>query len=300
MIDLEQDAKGSGRKRGLGRGLSSLIPDTPVSTSTASAPSVPGIKSLPVEYLKPSPYQPRRHFADDEIEGLADSIRAKGVMQPLLVRSVSNDETMYEIIAGERRWRAAQRAGLHELPVLVRDLSDRDTLEVALLENVQREDLSPLEEAEAYQRLIEEFAHTQQELAETIGKSRSHIANLLRLLTLPSKVRDLLETGRLSAGHARALINAKNPEALAKMIVDKGLNVRQTEALVKREREGGPPAAQTPSNQIAKDPDTVALERELSSELGLSVNLKSKGKGGVVSIAYRSLDQLDGLIKRLR
>ena len=297
MIDMGQDAKGSGRKRGLGRGLSSLIPDTPDNTESSTAP---GIKKVPIEFLKPSPFQPRRHFPDEEIEGLAESIRAKGVMQPLLVRQSADSQTMFEIIAGERRWRAAQRAGLHELPVLVHDLSDRDTLEVALLENVQREDLSPLEEAEAYQRLIEEFGHTQQELANTIGKSRSHIANLLRLLTLPSAVRSLLETGALSAGHARALINARDPEKLAKVIVEKGLNVRQAEMLVKQEREDQASTDKLPSLQRERDPDTVALERELSTELGLNVALKSKGKGGVVSISYRSLDQLDGLIARLR
>ncbi len=296
MIDLGQDSKGNGRKRGLGRGLSSLIPDTPV----AAESSVPGIKTVPIEFLKPSPFQPRKRFAADEIEGLAESIKAKGIMQPLLVRPFSNDETMFEIIAGERRWRAAQHAGLHDLPVLVRELSDRDTLEVALLENVQREDLSPLEEAEAYQRLIDEFGHTQQELAETIGKSRSHIANLLRLLTLPSTIQDRLENGALSAGHARALINAKNPEALAKLVVEKGLNVRQTEDLVKREREDRPSTSQSSVSHPGKDPDTIALERELSAEIGMNVVLKSKGKGGIVSISYRTLDQLDGLIQRLR
>jgi ParB family chromosome partitioning protein len=285
------------RKRGLGRGLSSLIPDAPGETATAIA----GVKSVPIEFLKPSPFQPRRRFADDEIDGLADSIRAKGVMQPLLVRSSPDDRTRYEIIAGERRWRAAQRAGLHDLPVLVRDLSDRDTLEVALLENIQREDLSPLEEAEGYQRLIDEFGHTQQELADTIGKSRSHIANLLRLLQLPATVRTLLENGALSAGHARALISARDPSALARTIVDKGLNVRQTEMLVRREKDhvNSTNGLSKPSLNH-KDPDTVALERELSSELGLNVALKPRGKGGVVSISYRSLDQLDGLLKRLR
>lgn len=297
MTDMGQNAKGNGRKRGLGRGLSSLIPDTPVDTQSSS---VPGIKTVPIEFLKPSPFQPRRLFPDDEIDGLADSIRAKGVMQPLLVRQSADNQTMFEIIAGERRWRAAQRAGLHELPVLVRDLSDRDTLEVALLENVQREDLSPLEEAEAYQRLIEEFGHTQQELADTIGKSRSHIANLLRLLTLPSTLRSLLETGALSAGHARALINAKDPENLAQVIISKGLNVRQAETLVKQERDDQRPSNNVPSSKPEKDPDTIALERDLSAELGLSVALKSKGKGGVLSISYRTLDQLDGLIERLR
>ena len=296
MTILGEDSKGSGRRRGLGRGLSSLIPDLPPETD---APSAPGVKTVPIEFLKPSPLQPRQHFADEDIDGLADSIRAKGVMQPLLVRNVPEGGNSYEIIAGERRWRAAQRAGLHDLPVLVHDLSDRDTLEVALLENVQREDLSPLEEAQGYQRLIDDFGHTQQELSDMIGKSRSHIANLLRLLLLPAKVRSLLESGALSAGHARALINADKPADLAKIVVDQGLNVRQTEALVKREKES---LNSTKGLKSAheKDPDTTALERELAAQLGMHVALKPRGKGGIISISYRTLDQLDGLLRRLR
>lgn len=296
MAVLDQDSKGSGRRRGLGRGLSSLIPDLPTETNT---PTAPGVKTVPIEFLKPSPFQPRQRFAEDDIDGLADSIRTKGVMQPLLVRNVPGGGSSYEIIAGERRWRAAQRAGLHDLPVLVHDLSDRDTLEVALLENVQREDLSPLEEAQGYQRLIDEFGHTQQELSGIIGKSRSHIANLLRLLLLPSRIRDLLDSGALSAGHARALINADNPADLAKIVVDQGLNVRQTEALVKSQRDANGSAKSMKSSN-EKDPDTIALERELSAGLGLHVALKPRGKGGVISISYRTLDQLDGLLNRLR
>jgi len=296
MAVLDQDPKSSGRRRGLGRGLSSLIPDLPVE---AVSPTAPGVKTVPIEFLKPSPFQPRKRFVDDEIDGLADSIRAKGVMQPLLVRHATEGGDGYEIIAGERRWRAAQRAGLHELPVLIHDLSNRDTLEVALLENVQREDLSPLEEAQGYQRLIDEFGHTQQELSDMIGKSRSHIANLLRLLLLPDEVRGFLESGDLSAGHARALINADKPADLAKTVVDQGLNVRQTEALVKREKNTIHTAIGSKLSG-EKDPDTIALERELSAELGLNVALKPRGKGGVVSISYRTLDQLDSLLKRLR
>ena len=227
MTDLGQDAKGAGRKRGLGRGLSSLIPETPAPGKEHDGPNIP------IEKLKPSPMQPRRRFTEDELNGLAESIRSKGVMQPLLVRAGSNGADSYEIIAGERRWRAAQLAGIHELPVIVRNLSDRETLEVALLENIQREDLSPLEEAEAYQRLIEEFDHTQQELADTLGKSRSHIANLLRLLGLPLEIRSMVEDGHLSAGHARALLSARDPLPLARIIAKKGLNVRQTEMMVR-------------------------------------------------------------------
>lgn len=298
MTDIGHDKGFGGRRRGLGRGLSSLIPDMPpADTKTAAAA---GVKTVPIEFLKPSPFQPRRLFSDEELDGLADSIRAKGVMQPLLVRLSPGQTQSYEIIAGERRWRAAQRAGLHELPVLVRDLSDRDTLEVALLENVQREDLSALEEAEGYQRLIDDFGHTQQELADTIGKSRSHIANLLRLLSLPPTVRSFLEQGSLSAGHARALINAEEPTELAKIVVEKGLNVRQTEMLVRQEKGKLSTNGESISPKMDRDPDTVALERELSTGLGLKVALKSRGKGGVVSISYRTLDQLDGLINRLR
>jgi ParB family chromosome partitioning protein len=296
MTDMGQDVKGSGRRRGLGRGLSSLIPDTPVDIKAGGDP---GGKTVPIEQLKPSPFQPRRHFSEDELNGLADSIRAKGVMQPLLVRASGDGAESYEIIAGERRWRAAQLAGIHELPVILRELSDRETLEVALLENIQREDLSPLEEAEGYQRLIDEFGHTQQELADSLGKSRSHIANLLRLLGLPGNVRAMVEGGQLSAGHARALLNAADPLSLAQTIVKRGLNVRQTEMMVRLQKSGDQPS--TPSSRnLEKDPDTVALEHEISTLLGLKVTLTSKGKGGAMTIAYRTLDQLDGLLQRLR
>jgi len=297
MTDLGQDVKAGGRKRGLGRGLSSLIPETPVDLVTTSEAKG---QSVAVDQLSPSPFQPRRRFSEDELNGLADSIRSKGVMQPLLVRASKDRSDAYEIIAGERRWRAAQLAGIHELPVVVRDLTDRETLEVALLENIQREDLSPLEEAEGYRRLIEEFDHTQQELADTLGKSRSHITNLMRLLSLPNDIRVMVEDGRLSAGHARALLNADDPLTVAKTVVGKGLNVRQTEMLVRLQKSGSSLDAGATSKTAEKDPDTLALERELSTMLGLRVTLASKGKGGSVTIAYRSLDQLDGLLHRLR
>ena len=296
MTDLGQEAKGSGRKRGLGRGLSSLIPETPA--EVGSRRDQEG-SSMPVDMLKPSPFQPRRRFSEDELEGLADSIRAKGVMQPLLVRASAQHSGEYEIIAGERRWRAAQRAGIHELPVIIRDLSDRETLEIALLENIQREDLSALEEAEGYRRLIDEFGHTQQELAESLGKSRSHIANLLRLLGLPEEVRAMVEDGQLSPGHARALLNADEPLSLAQMIVKKGMNVRQAEMMVRLQRAGDSPNGSS-GKSVEKDADTLALEREMSTSLGLKVTLTSKGKGGSLNIAYRSLDQLDSLLERLR
>ena len=296
MTDLGQEAKGSGRKRGLGRGLSSLIPETPA--EVGSRRDHEG-SNIPVDMLKPSPFQPRRHFSDDELDGLADSIRAKGIMQPLLVRASNQQAGEYEIIAGERRWRAAQRAGIHELPVIIRDLSDRETLEIALLENIQREDLSALEEAEGYRRLIDEFGHTQQALAETLGKSRSHIANLLRLLGLPEEVRAMVENDQLSAGHARALLNADDPLSLAHVIVKKGMNVRQAEMMVRLQRTGKS-SSNSSTNIKEKDTDTLALEHEMSTSLGLKVTLTSKGKGGSLNIAYRSLDQLDNLLKRLR
>jgi ParB family chromosome partitioning protein len=240
--------------------------------------------------------QPRRHFAEDELESLAESIRARGVMQPLLVRPAAGDPQRYEIVAGERRWRAAQRAGVHELPVVVYALSDREALEVALLENVQRQDLSPIEEADGYRRLIDEFGHTQAELASTLGKSRSHIANLLRLLALPSSVRGLLDAGALSAGHARALLMARDAGGMARTVVDQGLNVRQTERLVQADKHDAGRSRRPPE----KDPDTRALERELSARLGLKVTLRSAGNGGTLAIAYHTLDQLDGVISRLR
>jgi ParB family chromosome partitioning protein len=281
------------RKRGLGMGLSALLGgDADFLRSPPAAPA----SSVPVEHLAPSPLQPRRHFAEDEIELLAESIRTRGVMQPLLVRPAAGDPGRYEIVAGERRWRAAQRAGVHELPVVVHRLSDREALEVALLENVQRQDLSPIEEADGYRRLIDEFGHTQQELASALGKSRSHIANLLRLLALPAPVRSLLDAGTLSAGHARALLMAGDPAAAARTVVEQGLNVRQTERLVQADKR----AAGRAGRRADKDADTRALERELSARIGLKVTLKSAGTGGSLTITYRTLHQLDSVLARLR
>ncbi len=281
-----------GRKRGLGMGLSALLGGD---AELLKAPPPAASQSVPIEFLVPSPLQPRRRFAEDELDALADSIRARGVMQPLLVRPAPGAPQRYEIVAGERRWRAAQRAGVHELPVVLYALSDREALEVALLENVQRQDLSPVEEADGYRRLIDEFGHTQAELASALGKSRSHIANLLRLLALPPAVRSLLDAGALSAGHARALLMARDPGALAKIVLDQGLNVRQTERLVQADKN--PPAQR---QKPAKDADTRALERELSTRIGLKVTLKPAGNGGTLSIAYHSLDQLDEVVARLR
>jgi ParB family transcriptional regulator, chromosome partitioning protein len=286
MNQVGTESRPGPRRRGLGMGLSALLGGAPELAE--------GVRTVPIEFLRPSPLQPRRHFAEAELAALADSIRAKGVMQPLLVRRVANDDEQYEIVAGERRWRAAQLAGCHELPVVVYALSDREALEVALLENVQRQDLTPLEEAEGYRRLIDEFGHTQEELAGSLGKSRSHIANLIRLLGLPATLRTMLETGQLSAGHARALLGARDPAPLARQVTARGLNVRQTEALVRNERQ-----AIKPGGQRQRDADTMALERDLASRLGLPVRVQPKAKGGTLSIEFRSLEQLDALIRRL-
>lgn len=287
------------RRRGLGMGLSALLgapSEATYQAGVAAQPVTGALRYLPIETLRPSRLQPRRSFDEDELEALADSIRTNGVMQPLLVRSLVDEPETVEIVAGERRWRAAQRAGLHELPVIERSLNDRQALEVALIENVQRADLSPLEEAEGYRRLIDEFGHTQDELAQEIGKSRSHVANLLRLLALPDPVRAHLEAGRLSAGHARALLGASDPVRLATIVLERDLNVRQTESLVRADAKATSPA---PASEGAKPADTIALERNLSGRLGLPVRLIPRGTGGTLTIGYRSLDQLDELLKRL-
>jgi ParB family chromosome partitioning protein len=288
MKELEADRRAGARKRGLGMGLSALLGDA----SDLVAPE--GVRIVPIEFLRPSALQPRRYFGEDELAALTESIRARGVMQPLLVRRVPDADEQYEIVAGERRWRAAQIAGCHELPVVVYALSDREALELALLENVQRQDLTPLEEAGGYRRLIEEFGHTQEELARTLGKSRSHIANLIRLLGLPAPLRAMLDGGELSAGHARALLGARDPAPLARQVVARGLNVRQTEALIRNERQTVKTTDPKP-----RDANTLAVERDLSGRLGLRVRLQPRGNGGTLSIAYRSLDQLDELIRRL-
>jgi ParB family transcriptional regulator, chromosome partitioning protein len=288
MTELGSEPRGAPRRRGLGMGLSALL------GGASDAVTAEGARTVPIEFLRPSALQPRRRFAEDELAALTESIRAKGVMQPLLVRRAPEGRDQYEIVAGERRWRAAQLAGCHELPVVIYALSDREALELALLENVQRQDLTPLEEAEGYRRLIDEFGHTQEELARALGKSRSHVANLIRLLGLAAPVRAMLESGQLSAGHARALLGARDPRPLARQVVARGLNVRQTEALVRNER----PTAKLRSPQ-PRDADAMALERDLAARLGLPVRLQTRGHGGTLSISYRSLEQLDGLIKRL-
>ncbi len=298
------------KARGLGRGLDALLGDAPalrreepVDARADNAGRRP--LTLPIEHLKANPGQPRRHFNEDAIEELASSIRARGLLQPILVRPSGNGR--YEIVAGERRWRAAQRAGVHDVPVVIRELDDTEAAEIALIENVQRVDLNPMEEAAAYARLADVYSRTQEEIAGAVGKSRSHVANMMRLMTLPQKCRKALEEGALSMGHARALLGAKNPDAALAIVLKQGLNVRDTESYVKRLNEGPAdnPAAigREPARSSVpgrKDADTRALEADLAAALGLEIAIDHKPKGsGVITISYRSLDQLDDVCKRL-
>jgi len=302
------------KKRGLGRGLDALFQDARneeasfapkikradeiVSKAFTQQPAASSPQKVSIDKLKPGKFQPRRHFADTAINDLAESIAVHGVIQPLLVRKLS--ATTYEIIAGERRWRAAQKAQVHELPVIVLDLNDNDALEIALIENLQREDLSAIEEAEGYQRLMDEFHHTQDVLAHHLGKSRSHVANTLRLLKLPNKVKQYIQEGALSAGHARALIGCSNAEEIAQTVVKRGLSVRQTEKLVQGAGVGKAKLKKPSSkNLIRKDVDVLALEEKISSLLGMKVTIEGAGAAGSLRIEYRSLEQLDDLLERL-
>lgn len=279
------------QKRRLGRGLAALIGDDVAEDAAISAAEVQGLRSLPIDLISANPDNPRRHFSEEEIETLAKSLKDRGILQPIMVRP--KGEGHYEIVAGERRWRAAQRAGLHDVPVIIRELDDRETLEIALIENVQRADLNPLEEARAYKMLMEQYAYTQQQLAEQIGKSRSHIANTLRLMVLPDSVRQHIENGVLSAGHARTLVATENPQDLAEQIIKLGLSVRQAEDLTRQK------PAKTPKAVPEKDADTRALEKSLGAALGLSVSISHKGPGGQVTISYSSLEQLDMVAHKL-
>jgi ParB family chromosome partitioning protein len=279
----------------LGRGLAALMGESNA-TDRQELDQVHSYNLVPVEHLSPGEYQPRRIIDLDDIEELALSIRDKGIIQPIVVRRHPLKKSEYEIIAGERRWRAAQRAELHEVPIIIKEFTDQEALEVGLIENLQRKDLLPLEEAEGYQRLMEEFGHTQEIMANSIGKSRSHVANMVRLIALPSTIKKMLDDRLLSAGHARALLMAKDPLILAENIVTRGLNVRDTEKLIKLQSESKKPAL---SNNLAKDSDTKALEITLSDHLGLAVSIKTKGKSGKLIISYGNLDQLDELISIL-
>jgi ParB family transcriptional regulator, chromosome partitioning protein len=281
----------------LGRGLAALLGDSPASDSTL--PASAAIQSVSIDALEPGPFQPRTRMAPGAMAELVESIKARGILQPLLARRHPAVEGRFQIIAGERRWRAAQQAGLHDVPVLVRDLADGDAMAAALVENLQRQDLNAIEEAEGFKRLLGEFGLTQEQLGTAVGKSRSHIANSIRLLQLPDSVRAQVQDGILSAGHARALLAHTDPEEAARLVVEKGLNVRQTEQLISQKSAPSPSKGGNEPKQKAADPETEALERNLSEKLGLKVQIAFDGRGGLVRIQYRSLDQLDGLIALL-
>ncbi|RFB78036.1 ParB/RepB/Spo0J family partition protein [Methylovirgula sp. 4M-Z18] len=284
----------------LGRGLAALLGDAPEEPVAQREP-VRGGRRVPVEFLRPNPKNPRKAFAEEDLEDLSNSIREKGVIQPILVRAISGLSDAFEIIAGERRWRASQRAGLHEVPVQVVEATDKESLELAIVENVQRADLNALEEAQGYQHLIAEFSYTQDDLSKKIGKSRSHVANTLRLLRLPESVRRMLSDGDLSAGHARALLAIPDPEKLAKLIVEQGLSVRDAERAAQVQLEDATTKAKAPRKaSIEKDADTRALERTLTDVLGFVVTVDHKDPGGELRIKYKNLEQLDELSHRLK
>jgi ParB family transcriptional regulator, chromosome partitioning protein len=282
-----------GKRHGLGRGLSALLGEEAGDAARLDRQYSP--RAVPIEHLRPSRFQPRRQIEESDLRELAESIADRGVLQPILVRRDPEQADRFEIIAGERRWRASQLARLHEVPVIVREFSDREALEVALIENLQRQDLSPLEEAEGYRRLMDDYAHTQEDLAKVIGKSRSHVANTMRLLALPGPVKLLVDKGLLSAGHARALLAAAEPEAVARRVLDRGLNVRQTEQLVSAMRAD----RDKRKRAAVKDADTLALERDLGNALGLSVEIRFSDSRGSLVLYYTSLDQLDDILHRL-
>ncbi|OUS14885.1 chromosome partitioning protein ParB [Rhodospirillales bacterium 47_12_T64] len=298
------------KRTNLGRGLAALFGDE--DEDYASLDKVRSSKQVPIEHIHPNTKQPRRHFDEEALSTLADSIQQSGLLQPILVRRHPEHSSEYEIVAGERRWRASQRAQLHEIPVIIRELNDAEVLQIAIIENVQRQDLTPIEEAASYRRLMDEFGRKQDDVAKIIGKSRSHIANMLRLLTLPEDVQELVERGNISAGHARALVGSENPTDLANQITSKGLSVRETERLAKALKKElvAPEEAQVqksklsgsklkPSTGPQKDADTLALERDLSNMLGLKVTIDFHGKGGALSISYDTLEQLDNVLHRL-
>jgi ParB family chromosome partitioning protein len=278
------------QKKRLGRGLAALIGED--TNEEAVVQDIRSLRHVPVEFLHASPNNPRKHFADTDLEDLAKSIRDKGLLQPLVVRRRADGD--FEIVAGERRWRAAQKAGVHEVPVLIRELSDGEALEIALIENIQRSDLNPLEEARAYGMLLGQFSYTQLQLADSVGKSRSHIANTLRLLTLPESVRQMIEDGKLTAGHARTLVATDSPAELADRIIKLGLSVREAEELTRK-------AAPTSARRMRpeKAADTRALEKSVGEALGLKVEIAAKGNGGTISIRYASLEQLEDVCWRL-
>lgn len=283
-------------KRNLGRGLSALLGEDETA-GASSAGKGAASRTLRVDQLHPSRFQPRQNFPEDEMKALVESVVAQGILQPLLVRPHPEIAGAFEILAGERRWRAAQRARLHDVPVLVKEIADREALEIALVENIQRQDLTPLEEALGYKRLIDEFGRSHEALAMALGKSRSHVANMLRLLTLPDEVKAMLADGRLTMGHARTLVGSADALERAREIVQGGLSVREAERRAKR---GGATAGKDASKAPRRSPDIVSLERELANLLGLKTALAYDGKSGTLTIHYKSLDQLDDVLKKLR
>ncbi len=286
------------KRAGLGRGLSALMDEAVRPSSDAPTEPEGGVREIDIARIRPNPNQPRVQFDESAIDELADSIRERGVLQPILLRPSGDG---FEIVAGERRWRAAQRVQLHSIPAIVRELDDNATAEIALIENIQREDLNAIEEAEGYRQLIERHGHTQDDLSKLVHKSRSHVTNLLRLLSLPESVRASLARGEISMGHARAVAAADDPEALTREIVSRGLSVRQAEAMAKRSKPGGgvDPNRGGERNGRAPDADTAALERQLGDLLGLKVKVANQGAGGAVTLHYSSLDQLDMICQRL-
>lgn len=291
-------AEEQGRSR-LGRGLAALIGD--VGDEIGAIERARGQRRVPVEFLRPSARNPRRNFVEVDLDDLTASIRERGILQPIIVRSIPGMMDAYEIIAGERRWRAAQRAELHDVPVILVEADDREALEIAIVENVQRTDLNAIEEAAGYERLIAEFNYTQNDLARVIGKSRSHVANTLRLSKLPEPVRKLVSEGAVSAGHARALLSVSDPEFMAQKIIDDGLSVRDIERIVQEEARGETKSAVASKPKAVKDPDTRALEKALEEALGLSVSIGHRANGaGEIKIGYKTLEQLDALCHRLK
>lgn len=293
------------KKQHLGRGLSALLGDDQDEKPTNKS----GAQQVRIEFLHPGSFQPRQHFDEEKLSQLANSIASQGVLQPILVRPLASKKDEYEILAGERRWRAAQLARLHEVPVIIRDISDLQALEIAIIENIQRDDLNPIEEAQGYQRLIDQFHYTHDDLAHKLGKSRPHVTQLLRLLSLPDEVKAMLIQGQLTMGHARVLVTAKEPLSLARQVIDGNLSVRQAEELA-REARSTPSSVtnkQKPERPlmpgkmpVEKDADTRALEKSLRQSLGLQVDLQFDGKGGSITIHYQNLDQLDDITKKLQ
>jgi ParB family chromosome partitioning protein len=287
-----------GGKLRLGRGLAALIGD--VGDEMGTTERARGQRRVPIEFLRPNPRNPRKSFDEGELQRLASSIRERGIIQPVVARAIPSMPDVYEIVAGERRWRAAQAAGLHEIPVVVVEIDDKTSLEYAILENVQRSDLNPIEEAAGYQRLLDEFRYTQEELSKVIGKSRSHLANIVRLLDLPAGVKERVIAGEITAGHARALLAVKNPDAVARRVVEQGLTVRDVEEIAYADNGNAEPKpGRRRRAPVEKDPDTRALERALEDVLGLGVSIEHKGQGGELRISYGTLEQLDALCRRL-